>query len=120
LISLGFSGGSGFELSKPGDLSDLIDLWSSTSKTATKAVKESAPAHFKEDLKRPGVPFFRVCSLQGFEPCIGSVWGPPGMPEQSSFFCQVLGERHAGLLAHLPAEERNPAQNETAQAHGLT
>jgi hypothetical protein len=32
-------------------LSDLIDLWSSTSKTATKAVKESAFAHFKEDLE---------------------------------------------------------------------
>jgi len=43
-----------------------------------------------------------------------------GVPEQSRIFCQVLGERHAGLLAHLPAEERNPAQNETAQAHGLT
>lgn len=32
-------------------LSELIDLWSSTSKTATKAVKESALAHFKEDLE---------------------------------------------------------------------
>ncbi len=32
-------------------LSDLIDLWSSTSKAATKAVKESALAHFKEDLE---------------------------------------------------------------------
>ena len=32
-------------------LSDLIDLWSSTSKTATKAVKESALAHFREDLE---------------------------------------------------------------------
>ena len=32
-------------------LSDLIDLWSSASKTATKAVKESALAHFKEDLE---------------------------------------------------------------------
>jgi hypothetical protein len=32
-------------------LSDLIELWSSTSKTATKAVKESAFAHFKEDLE---------------------------------------------------------------------
>ena len=32
-------------------LSDLIDLWSSTSKKATKAVKESALAHFKEDLE---------------------------------------------------------------------
>jgi hypothetical protein len=32
-------------------LSDLIDLWSSTSKTATKAVKQSALAHFKEDLE---------------------------------------------------------------------
>jgi hypothetical protein len=32
-------------------LSDLIELWSSTSKTATKAVKESALAHFKEDLE---------------------------------------------------------------------
>jgi len=31
-------------------LSDLIDLWSSTSKTATQAVKESSLAHFKEDL----------------------------------------------------------------------
>ena len=32
-------------------LSDLIDLWSSTAKTATKAIKESALAHFKEDLE---------------------------------------------------------------------
>lgn len=32
-------------------LSELIDLWSSTSKTATKTVKESALAHFKEDLE---------------------------------------------------------------------
>ena len=32
-------------------LSDLIDLWSSASKTATKAVKESALAHFKEDME---------------------------------------------------------------------
>jgi hypothetical protein len=32
-------------------LSDLIDLWISTEKTATKAVKESALAHFKEDLE---------------------------------------------------------------------
>lgn len=32
-------------------LSELIDLWSSTSKTATKAVKDSALAHFKEDLE---------------------------------------------------------------------
>ncbi len=32
-------------------LSDLIDLWSSTSKTATQADKESALAHFKEDLE---------------------------------------------------------------------
>lgn len=32
-------------------LSDLIDLWSDTSKTATKAIKESALAHFKEDLE---------------------------------------------------------------------
>jgi hypothetical protein len=32
-------------------LSDLIELWSSTSKTATKTVKESALAHFKEDLE---------------------------------------------------------------------
>lgn len=31
-------------------LSDLIDLWSSTSKTNTQTVKESALAHFKEDL----------------------------------------------------------------------
>lgn len=31
-------------------LSDLIDLWSSASKSATKAVKASALAHFKEDL----------------------------------------------------------------------
>ncbi len=31
-------------------LSDLIDLWSSTSKSVTKALKESALAHFKEDL----------------------------------------------------------------------
>lgn len=32
-------------------LSDLIDLWSSSSKTVTQAVKESALAHFKEDLE---------------------------------------------------------------------
>ena len=32
-------------------LSNLIDLWSSTSKTASKARKESALAHFKEDLE---------------------------------------------------------------------
>ena len=32
-------------------LSELIDLWSSTSKTATKTVKKSALAHFKEDLE---------------------------------------------------------------------
>lgn len=32
-------------------LSELIDLWSSTSKTATQAVKDSALAHFKEDLE---------------------------------------------------------------------
>src|SRR5450830_1609970 len=32
-------------------LSDLIDLWSSTSKTVTKTAKESALAHFKEDLE---------------------------------------------------------------------
>lgn len=32
-------------------LSDLIELWSSISKTATKTIKESALAHFKEDLE---------------------------------------------------------------------
>jgi hypothetical protein len=32
-------------------LSDLIDLWLSTTKTATQNVKESALAHFKEDLE---------------------------------------------------------------------
>lgn len=32
-------------------LSELIDLWSSTSKTVTKTVKASALAHFKEDLE---------------------------------------------------------------------
>ena len=32
-------------------LSDLIELWSSTAKTATSTVKESALAHFKEDLE---------------------------------------------------------------------
>ncbi|MBA3059233.1 MAG: hypothetical protein KJ614_02760 [Gammaproteobacteria bacterium] len=32
-------------------LSELIDLWSSTANTATKAIKESALAHFKEDLE---------------------------------------------------------------------
>jgi hypothetical protein len=32
-------------------LSELIDLWSSNSKTATPAVKASALAHFKEDLE---------------------------------------------------------------------
>jgi hypothetical protein len=31
-------------------LSELIDLWSSTSKTVTQTVKASALAHFKEDL----------------------------------------------------------------------
>jgi hypothetical protein len=32
-------------------LSDLIEFWSSTAKTATEALKESAFAHFKEDLE---------------------------------------------------------------------
>ena len=32
-------------------LSDLIDLWLSTTGTATQAVKESALVHFKEDLE---------------------------------------------------------------------
>lgn len=32
-------------------LSDLIELWSSTAKAVPKAVKESALAHFKEDLE---------------------------------------------------------------------
>jgi hypothetical protein len=32
-------------------LSELIDLWSSTSKTASKTVKDSALAHFKEALE---------------------------------------------------------------------
>ncbi|MDD2882454.1 MAG: hypothetical protein PHQ58_18675 [Rhodoferax sp.] len=32
-------------------LSELIDIWSSTAKAATKDVKESALAHFKEDLE---------------------------------------------------------------------
>ena len=32
-------------------LSELIDLWSSSAKTATQTVKESALAHFKEDLE---------------------------------------------------------------------
>ena len=32
-------------------LSDLIELWTSTAKTATQAVKDSALAHFKEDLE---------------------------------------------------------------------
>ena len=32
-------------------LSDLIDLWSSTSKTATQALKDTALAHFKQDLE---------------------------------------------------------------------
>ena len=32
-------------------LSDLIDLWLSTASTATQAVKESALAHFKENLE---------------------------------------------------------------------
>ena len=32
-------------------LSDLIELWCSTAKSATKAVKESALTHFKEDLE---------------------------------------------------------------------
>lgn len=32
-------------------LSDLIEFWSSTSVAATKALKESALAHFKEDLE---------------------------------------------------------------------
>jgi hypothetical protein len=32
-------------------LSDLIEFWSSTAKTATTALKESAFAHFKEDLE---------------------------------------------------------------------
>jgi len=33
-------------------LSDLIDLWSSTDKKVTQSLKESALAHFKEDLER--------------------------------------------------------------------
>ena len=32
-------------------LSELIDLWSSTSKTVTQSVKDSALAHFREDLE---------------------------------------------------------------------
>ncbi len=32
-------------------LSDLIELWSSSSAAATNATKESALAHFKEDLE---------------------------------------------------------------------
>ncbi len=32
-------------------LSDLIELWSSSSVAATNAVKESALSHFKEDLE---------------------------------------------------------------------
>lgn len=32
-------------------LSDLIELWSSTSAAATNAIKESALAHFKQDLE---------------------------------------------------------------------
>jgi len=32
-------------------LSELIDLWSSTSKTATQSVKSSALTHFREDLE---------------------------------------------------------------------
>jgi hypothetical protein len=31
-------------------LSDLIELWSSNAKTVTQATKDSALAHFKEDL----------------------------------------------------------------------
>lgn len=41
-------------------------------------------------------------------------------PEQSRFVCQVPSERQAGLLAHVPAKEGDPAQDETAQAQGLT
>ena len=36
-------------------LSDLIDLWSNSSKTTPKTVKESALAHFKEDLEAAAV-----------------------------------------------------------------
>ena len=32
-------------------LSDLIDLWSSADKTVTQTLKESALAHYKEDLE---------------------------------------------------------------------
>ncbi len=32
-------------------LSDLIDLWSSADKAVTQALKESALAHYKEDLE---------------------------------------------------------------------
>ncbi|MEY3124257.1 MAG: hypothetical protein RLZZ573_777 [Pseudomonadota bacterium] len=32
-------------------LSELIDLWSSTAKTATQKLKDAALAHFKEDLE---------------------------------------------------------------------
>jgi hypothetical protein len=36
-------------------LSDLIELWSSTAKTVTKDLKESALTHFKEDLETAAV-----------------------------------------------------------------
>lgn len=40
--------------------------------------------------------------------------------KQSRLFCQIFGQRQAGLLSHLPAKEGGPAQNEAAQANGLT
>ena len=38
----------GWETTAP---DDLIELWSSTAKTATQSVKDAALAHFKEDLE---------------------------------------------------------------------
>jgi hypothetical protein len=43
--------GCAFGCENQGWLSDLIELWSSTAKSATTAVKESALTHFKEDLE---------------------------------------------------------------------
>lgn len=42
------------------------------------------------------------------------------LSQQSRPVCQVLRERQAGLLAHLPAEDGAPAQHETAKTNCLT
>ena len=45
-------------------LFELIDLWSSTTKTATQSVKESALAHFKADLESADPSWIDNCQVQ--------------------------------------------------------